>query len=201
MKRFIQILIFVTAFIIVIGVSNKTFATSWAELDPQEVSDKAKVIVSGKYDFSSEPKRSDFIFEGYEFNVNNVYKGDVSKQIIVGIDGFDVGWAEEFQNEGGEFLLFLEESEGTEFLTPVGGPNGMVQVLEGKVVGKGKESNGFYDKILKTEPIAPEIESAQTSASNQSSNSILIFLVSGGILIVLAVLLIFYRRSRKNPLN
>ena len=68
-------------------------------------------------------------------------KGEAPKQIIAGIDRFDVGWAEELQSEGGEFLLFLEKSDSAKFLTPVGGPNGMVQVLSGIVKYENEESS------------------------------------------------------------
>ena len=51
-------------------------------------------------DFTSKPKPSKFVFQGLDFNIKNVYKGDVSEQIITaGIDYNDVAWAEEFQNE------------------------------------------------------------------------------------------------------
>ena len=143
-------------------------ATSWAELDPQEVSDRAEVIVLGTYDFSSKPQPSDFIFQGRTFNVKNVYKGEASKSLTAGIDSFDVGWAEEFQNDGGEFLLFLEKSENANFLVPVAGPNGMIQVSGGKVVHYGNKRNSFYEKILKAGPI---IEYNDITITKQNSTS------------------------------
>ena len=194
MKKIVSTLLFVVVCLTMMNANNHVSATSWAELDPQEVNERAKVIVSGQYDFSSKPIQSGFIFQGMAFNVDNVYKGDVPKQIIAGIDQFDVGWAEEFQNEGGEFLLFLEESEKAEFLTPVGGPNGMVQVLEGKVVGFGKENNAFYDKILNGKSNSPTIEIENTK---QSLTSIIILVISGGILIGLTVFYIIYRTGQK----
>lgn len=101
-------------------------ATSWGGLEPEEVNDKAEVIVLGTYDFSSKPISSQFIFQGVVFNVKSVYRGDVSEQLIAGIDVYDASWAEEFQSEDGEFLLFLEKSDQANFLTPVAGPNGMI---------------------------------------------------------------------------
>lgn len=61
-------------------------ATKWVELKPQEVVDRAEVIITGKYDFTSKPKSSGFIFQGFSFHIHNVYKGDVSGKITVGID-------------------------------------------------------------------------------------------------------------------
>ena len=58
-------------------------------------------------------------FRDLKFHVNTVYKGDVSRKIIAGIDGMDVGWAQEFQNQGGEFVLFLQMTEDFNFLIPV----------------------------------------------------------------------------------
>jgi len=57
---------------------------------------------------------------------------------------YDVGWAERFQNEGGEYLLFLEKSDSAIFLTPVGGPNGMVQVLRGIINNENEEISTYY---------------------------------------------------------
>ncbi|MEH7225557.1 hypothetical protein V7112_17245 [Bacillus sp. JJ1566] len=97
-------------------VITSVSATSWAELQPQVVLDRAEVIVIGKNNFSSKPKNGEEVFQGREFNVRIVYKGDVSNQLTAGIDHYDDGWAEEFQDMGGEFLLFLEKSENGKLL-------------------------------------------------------------------------------------
>src|SRR5690625_6939523 len=76
--------------------------------------------------------------------IKSVYKGSTEEVIIVGIDGFDVGWAKEFQENDGTFLLFLERLDKAAFLTPVGGPNGMIQVVDDQVVPK----EPFFDAIL-----------------------------------------------------
>lgn len=44
-------------FLVVTSVS----ATSWAELELQEVLERAEVIVMGQYDFSSKPKRGESV--------------------------------------------------------------------------------------------------------------------------------------------
>lgn len=175
--------------------NNKISATSWVEMDPQEVKDRAKIIASGTYDFSSKPKSSDFIFNGLKFNVNKVYQGDVSVEPIVGIDMFDVGWVEEFQDEGGEFLLFLEENEKASFLIPVGGPNGMVQISGGTVEHQSETNKRFYEEILKMESKALSSGSDETIIPDQSSDSTPLFLISGGILVIL-LLKIKYKTKR-----
>ena len=122
MRKSCYIPLFSSLFLSIMIISNTVSATSWVEVKPQEVVDSAEVIVTGKYDFTSKPKPSEFVFQGLDFNIKNVYKGDVSEQIITaGIDYNDVAWAEEFQNEDGEFLLLLEKSKDADFLIPVGG--------------------------------------------------------------------------------
>ena len=65
-----------------------------------------------------------------------------------GIDYNDVGWIEEFQIEDGEFLLLLEKSKDADFLIPVGGPNGMIQVYNGKVEEPNDERRTFFEEIF-----------------------------------------------------
>ncbi len=106
-------------------ISTSASATSWVYLQPEEILERAEVIVLGSYDFSSEPK-SAFIFQGYEFHVRELFLGDYSEPLIAGIDYNNVGWATKFQKDGGEFLLLLEENESVDFLVPVAGINGLL---------------------------------------------------------------------------
>ena len=176
-------------------VDTEVAATSWVEMEPEEVNEKAEVIVIGTYDFSGETLESDFVFTGITFNVEKVYRGEVSKKIIAGIDQFDEGWVEEFQNEDGEFLLFLEETEDANFLTPVGGPNGMIQVKEGKVVYPTGTKNDYFETILQGESKAPNIEEAQTIEEKGELTSLLL----GGVVILIAGVggILLYRHSQK----
>jgi len=155
MMRFFKWLrmIGMVCFLICFGFENKTVsATSWVDLDPEEVEKRAEVVVLGTYDFSKNPKGHESVFEGYPFYVKSVYKGSTEEVIIVGIDGFDVGWAKEFQENDGTFLLFLERLDKAAFLTPVGGPNGMIQVVDDQVVPK----EPFFDAILQRDAKDPE---------------------------------------------
>ncbi|WLD93749.1 hypothetical protein [Alkalihalobacillus sp. AL-G] len=124
-------------------------ATSWVDVEPEEVEKRADVIVTGVYDFTGEPKPGDFIFSGYTFKVNQVFRGEIEGDIVAGIDPFDTGWVKDHQERGGEFLLFLEESEHTDFLIPVGGPNGMIRTKKGIVEHSIEYKKDYYEKFLK----------------------------------------------------
>ena len=198
MKKIRYVLFFLTVFIGMIVVGASVSATSWVELDPQEVSDRAEVIIIGKYDFTSKSISSDFIFQGYEFNVTSVYKGAASNKLLVGIDGYDVGWAEEFQKDGGEFLLFLEKAED-EILLPVGGPNGMIQLFNGKVKHHNDASKRFYEEFLKEQSNEqPKELSASTNDTNQSLRLNSLHLSFGVLMgIAIFVLVIVFRRKEE----
>ncbi|MBM7691505.1 hypothetical protein JOC77_000910 [Peribacillus deserti] len=131
------------------GIHPKVSASKWVEVQPQEVIDRSVLTITGTYDFSSKPKTGDFVFEGYEFKINKVYKGESSQQIIAGIDMFDKGWAE-------EFLLFLENREEGDFLVPVGGPNGMIKIMDDKVIHRKEEKVSFFEFFLKAPATEPK---------------------------------------------
>lgn len=185
--------LFVVVFLLIMSISFKTYATSWAVMEPQEVVERADVIVLGTYDFSSKPQSGEFQFDGYQFHVEEVYKGVQTKQIIVGINLFDVGWATELQNKGGKFLLFLEKSEGWDFLVPVGGPNGMVQVVDGKVQEPRDERRIFFGEFLTEVVEQPIAEKSETLRSEMNIPVI----ISAGAIIGIAVSIIVYRYKRK----
>jgi hypothetical protein len=158
------IVLFLTSFSL---VSTSVVATSWVVLQPQEVVNRAEVVVIGKYDFSSKPvPGGQSIFEGINFEVTKVYKGEnIPSTITAGIDNFDNGWVDEFQQQGGEMLLFLEKKDPS-FLTPVGGPNGMIQINNGQVVHPEEKIRNFYDDFLKEDPKEPVTEEIIQEVSN-----------------------------------
>ncbi|WP_142300915.1 hypothetical protein [Bacillus sp. 7884-1] len=159
------IVLFFTSFSI---GSIQVEATSWVVLEPQEVVSRAEVVVLGKYDFSSNPiPGGQSIFNGLSFEVTKVYKGeDIPTTITAGIDGFDHGWVDEFQQQGGEMLIFLERKDPS-FLTPVGGPNGMIQITNGQVVVHPVEKiRNFYDDYIKEEPKEAVKEVINNKVSN-----------------------------------
>ncbi|MEH7235618.1 hypothetical protein [Bacillus sp. JJ1562] len=177
--------------LVIISVS----ATSWPELEPQQVLDRAEVIVMGQYDFSSKAKRGESVFQGREFKVSSVYKGDVSSQLTVGIDHYDEGWAEEFQDKDGVFLLFLEESENGKLLLPVSGPNGMIQVLDGKIEEPNDAKRAFFEEFLKETP-TKTFEIAK--ADQNDKRSVPLLLIVGSIICILVFISIYLKKRKSN---
>jgi hypothetical protein len=143
--------------------TTSVYATSWVDLEPETVVNRADVIVKGTYDFSSEPEPSSYIFTGYEININAIYKGEIQQKLIAGIDPFDIGWAKEFQEDGGEFLLFLEEIDETDFYVPIAGPNGMITMNHEKVDHPVKEKEEFYNHYLNSHQSKKTIVKSTTS--------------------------------------
>ena len=175
---------------------NQVLATSWVELSVEEVAERAKVIVYGTYDFSDElTNGTEMVFHGTAFKVKDVYKGESASQITVGIDPFDIGWVDEFQNDGGEFLLFLEEGE--DFLLPVGGPNGMIQVQDGQVVESDEEKRLFYQNVLESSSQEPNVLASSTEESNLKNPTINMLLYIGIIFIVGTILTSWFKRYQR----
>jgi hypothetical protein len=182
--------------LLILIVDSTAFATSWVMLEPEEVIDRSEVILIGKYNFSSDVTRSDFIFQGYEFEVKQVLKGDPVEQLVIGIDFNDTGWAEEFQDEGGEFLLFLETNENTDFLIPVVGPNGMIQLSNGEVVHPIVEKKKFFENFLKSQTVAereePIDQEEGAAISDRDENKHLY--ITGIVVISFVIGIVIYRR-------
>lgn len=176
---------------------TQVLATSWVELSAEEVAERADVIVYGTYDFSDElTNATEMVFHGTEFKVKDVYKGESASQITVGIDPYDIGWVEEFQSDGGEFLLFLEEGEG--FLLPVGGPNGMIQVQDGQVIESDEEKRVFYQDVLESSSQEPNVLASSTEESNLKNPTINMLLYIGIIFIVGTILTSWFKRYQRN---
>lgn len=183
-------MIFISMFLSVMLINSEAHATSWAEVEPEEVYKRAEVIVVGQYDFTSKPKGRNMLFTSYEFKVQKVYKGDVPNKIRAGIDGYDVGWADEFQKGGGKFLLFLDKNKEFSFLTPVGGPNGMIQMSDGKVQHHNVKSRTYYEEFLKTQTEKPIVKTTNEAVQNDDKNytylyvGLIVFFVCLGIFLV-----------------
>lgn len=182
----------ITSGILSIFLFSTVYATSWVDLKPEEVIERSTVIVQGKYDFSKKRKESNSIWTGYNFTVERVYKGnDVSSTIIAGIDGFDIGWVDEIQKGNGSFVLFLEQTEREDFLTPVGGPNGMVHIQNNEVQHfDEKEREVFTDFLKNTKSHLPD--SSKESVENSSTK----FMIGLICVLVLFVLYMVYRNIK-----
>lgn len=187
MKRqsLISILLIVLTVMIIFSVDS-TQATSWVELDAGEVIEDAEVIVIGKYEPFKLEKTDDTLLTEQRFNVKGVYKGIATKTIPVGIDEMDFEWVNDFQDEDGEFLLFLEQdSVNEEFLTPVGGINGMVKVKNGEVIDQSNKNKKAFEEVLKEQSSAP-LDDAKSNEPISFIYPVLLILA-----IVLVPLLVF----------
>lgn len=177
---------------------NTVYATSWVDLKPEEVIERSSVIVQGKYDFSKKIKGSNSIWVGYNFTVEQVYKGNVTDTIIAGIDGFDIGWVDEIQQANGSFVLFLEQTEAVDFLTPVGGPNGMIHIQNSEVQHfDEKKRETFTDYLKNTKSHLPDSSKQEDGIEN--STKLIIGLIS--VIIVLFVLYMVYRNIKHKKLD
>lgn len=190
MVRHITI-IFFGMFLYVMLINSEAHATSWAEVEPEEVYKRAEVIVVGQYDFTSRPEGRNMVFTSYEFVINKVYKGDVSPKIRAGIDGYDVGWADEFQKDGGEFLLFLDKNKEFSYLTPVGGPNGMIQISDRKVHHHNVTDRAYFEEFLKKQTEKPIVKTSNEAVQNADNDytywyvGLIVFFVCIGIFLLL----------------
>ncbi|WP_164670115.1 hypothetical protein [Virgibacillus doumboii] len=176
-KLFILILI-----IFILGINIKVSASSYETLEPQEVVKRADIIVIGKYNFNDNPEESDFIYSGYEFDVERVLKGEATTEITAGIDMYDVSMTKDFQEKGGKFLLLLEHTEFASYPTPVVAQNGMVKLINGKVDEEGKKRTFYEDFIDGKSP-------------KSNSDGTVKLSISVAILGIASVSLVYFRRK------
>ncbi|MFS0820265.1 hypothetical protein [Bacillus sp. 1P02SD] len=112
--------------------------------------------------------------------------------LTVGIDPYDVGRVEEFQDMGGVFLLFLEESENGKLLLPVGGPNGMIEVMGGKIEERDDERRAFFEEFLNETPTKTfEI----TNVEQKDKLNFPLFLIVAAFVILFILLYLKKRKS------
>ncbi|WP_059173667.1 hypothetical protein [Bacillus sp. FJAT-27445] len=163
-------------------------ATSWVKLKPEEVVSRAEIVVVGKYDFSSEPINGEPPFtHGYDFIVQKVYKDStIASPLKVGIDMFDYGWVKEFQQQGGTFLLFLED-DPIGFMTPVGGPNGMIQLKNGKIHIEEQERRTFFESYVKEQEKAISKKGITGTPGWQRYLMPVIYIVLSGVIIFIVI--------------
>lgn len=125
---------------------NYILATSWARLEPEEVLQRASVIVQGNYIVEDGAQRYDKRWAGYHFKVDKVYRGSVPALITAAI--IDVDVAQALQAEGGSYLLFLEKSKDSDMLVPVAGPNGMINIKNGIISNYDEAASAYYKDFL-----------------------------------------------------
>lgn len=179
-------------FIVISLITPKTgYSTSWIKLSANEVISTAEVIVQGKYDLSGfEGKMADSrIWIPFTFRVDKYYKGSGSNTINTAIQPFDLGWVKDLQENNGLFVLFLKrDDQNGELLIPVGGPNGMVHMLNGTIQNQSPEDVTTYNEFLERQtPVTPIPIQDNKSIVHTSLNW---YRIAFGLIWVLGVLLL-----------
>ncbi len=142
-----------TLLFIVVSLFTPTngYATSWIKLSAKEVIGDAEVVVQGEYDLSGfDRKMADSrMWIPFKFRVDRYYRGSGSDIIETTIQPFDMGWVKEFQEKNGVFILFLKrDNQNGGLLIPVGGPNGMVQFLNGTIQNQSPDDIIMFNEFL-----------------------------------------------------
>jgi hypothetical protein len=130
-----------------------SFATSWKKFTPSDVVNRAEVIILGTYDFAKSDGKmtSNGLWTPYKFNVEKYIRSSGNDTVNVGINYADISWAKELQGKGGKFLLLLvKDSQDSNLLVPVGGPNGMIEFLDGKIQNQSSADAVIYSDLLKS---------------------------------------------------
>ncbi|EDL65634.1 hypothetical protein [Bacillus sp. SG-1] len=134
--------------ILLLMINLKTSATQWITLEPEEVMERANIIVVGQYDFSKDPMRTvRRLYRPYEFRISKTIKGEPPSSLLAGIYTQDISRMIEFQAEGGEFLLFLEKESYSKYALPVGGPNGTLMLMDGELFQPGFNHKALYELV------------------------------------------------------
>ncbi|UFT98412.1 hypothetical protein KO561_14565 [Radiobacillus kanasensis] len=150
MGRKVIISLFLLITLILLISAKPLLATLWDEIEPHEVVDQATVVVEGTFDFSADSMADEktMPYCGKKFNVEKSYKRDVPDQITAGIDCADGSILENFQAEGGRFLLFLKSDPKVGLRVTVGGSNGIVKLKDGNVEEENEERREFFEEYL-----------------------------------------------------
>jgi hypothetical protein len=150
-KTWLQMVILLT--LIGLLVPTTSSATSWKKLKPSDVVNRAEVIILGTYDFAKSDGKmsSNGLWTPYKFKVEKYIRSSGNDTFNVGINYADISWAKELQEKGGKFLLLLvKDSQDSNLLVPVGGPNGMIEFLDGKIQNQSSADAVIYSDLLKS---------------------------------------------------
>lgn len=177
---------------------TNSYATDWVKISPNEVISGAEVVVQGVYDLSGFDRKmaDNRIWIPFQFRVVLYYKGSGSNYINTAIQPFDMGWVKEFQDKNGEFILFLKrDPQG--LLIPVGGPNGMVQMLNGTIQNQTPTDITTYNEFLSSHAL---ITSASSQDNNENNNKFSWYYSVLGLALILGVLLLlrWFRIKRRS---
>ncbi|WP_409252754.1 hypothetical protein V1502_02160 [Bacillus sp. SCS-153A] len=134
--------------VLLLLINTRTSATQWMTLEPEEVVDRADIIVVGQYDFSKDPMRTvRHLYRPYEFKVSKTIKGEAPSTLLAGVLTANIPRVIEYQEQGGEFLLFLEKESHSKHALPVGGPNGTLKLMDGELYHPGFSHKALYEKV------------------------------------------------------
>lgn len=144
----------VLAAIIVLCSTKSGYATSWIKLEPAEVDQRAEIVAYGTYDFSKDIRKS-IDYHGYfspiSFQAEKYYRGSGESLILTEIDPFDIENIKTAQQDGTSFLLFLEpDKEDETLLIPIAGPNGIIEIADGKPRTGDAGEDAYYRSFLET---------------------------------------------------
>lgn len=170
-KSVIKVTIYMLLTILLtVVVSNPASATSWIKMEPNEVINKAQIVVSGQYvipEHQNQWGNIEGMWVPFDFKVDGYYQGSGKSSIKAAIEQFDVGWVKDHQDTGGKFVLFLHKDKESYWI-PVGGPNGMVTTINGKVTNNEAKDQVAYTEYLSKTPLQkPDSETGQQIEQNQ----------------------------------
>lgn len=172
------------------------FATSWVLLSAEELVERAEVVVEGKYIFpdGENVKNAEGMWVPLTFEATAYYRGSGQQHIKAAIEQFDIGLAYEHQENGGSFILFLEQGD-SDFWIPVGGPNGMIEIMDDNILGRSNDSDTAKIKefIEQQSSVMPEVSTEEPNAGEMNTA-----IWYGGIAVIfIAGFIIYFCKYRK----
>jgi hypothetical protein len=177
-KRIFSILV---AILILTSLSNCTvLAYDWIPMDANKVIKEAEIIVEGKYtiptNYTNKPvghpfSVNPFSVNPFSFKVDKYYKGTGEAEIAATIPMGEFILAKRSQERGGKYLLFLKNY--SDIWIPVGGPNGMLRVVNGSIIHfKKSQANIFKKYIEEQKVILPNKSSESSKVSKVSKGNV-----------------------------
>ncbi|MDX5473958.1 MAG: hypothetical protein LPK00_00345 [Bacillaceae bacterium] len=146
MRKFLCLLL---VNILILLSSTSVLSATYEMLEPQEVEGRSQFIVRGTYIFDMDALPGNHMYNSYEFIVTDVIKGDAKTGVmIVGLQIFDTSWVREHQENGGDFLIFVDKESVNELFVPVLGTNGLVPLFKDKVIDEDKKRAKYFQKIV-----------------------------------------------------
>lgn len=185
--------------------TSNTYATSWKRLSPKEVVKRSEIVVQGKYLFPENNKtKKPQMWHPFKFKIEKYFKGSGQSIIEAAIEQSDIQWVQEEQENGKDFVLFLNRKDyKNKYWIPIGGPNGMLIVKKGEIQNYGLSKNDkkyYFDYLSKQKPTPPKtIKKPVVKLKNKikrkplQKNSFFIYLATALIIASLLAVFLFRR--------